>query len=466
MKCVINSASAPARWLEEFFPDVSPYKLKFANKPLLEYYIDFCDLLGVEEVRLVTDQPDVELEKFFADGSRWGVKLSYGISKTGDGIRDVIAKNQSFVGSGALLVIDGFMFLDYDKETLKEGLFSPDEGQAWLSCPSGSMMYLPSAYAPWHAPAGAPDTHKTVRLLPIESISDYYNLSMDVLKNKSHHYILPGYNNEDGVFIGQNVEIGRGAVFEKPVIIGNNVGFKESTRVGPAAIIGFNTLIDRGTVVEESIVYDNSYVGADLEIKRKIVNRNCLIDPDSGEKLEIVDDFLLSGVNVGALRNFGCQVVHLLVALPLAALFALPYFFFLLFVLPFTKHRPRMVECFLSQDGSKKRRIPIYGVPPRSVPLILFHKLSLDKFPLLIEVIRGYLYLSGNMPLECNEHNRELLKDMRLYHPAVFSYSGMLGAEAGELFERELNELYYSNNASLRLDLKILVKTLIVRALS
>lgn len=115
MKCLIYSPSEQTDWLKNYFPGVNPYYLKILNKPLLEYYIEFCVLLGIKEIRIVNSETSSDLEKYFETGRQWGVDLSYGFSKPGDELRNVLLKNKKFCTTESLLLISGYFFIHYNK---------------------------------------------------------------------------------------------------------------------------------------------------------------------------------------------------------------------------------------------------------------------------------------------------------------------------------------------------------------
>jgi dTDP-glucose pyrophosphorylase len=72
MRCLIYAKTKDTAWLRDYFPDIEPYLLKIVNKPLLEYAMDFASLLGVNELRIVTDSSTKDIEAFFGTGAKWG----------------------------------------------------------------------------------------------------------------------------------------------------------------------------------------------------------------------------------------------------------------------------------------------------------------------------------------------------------------------------------------------------------
>jgi len=83
MRCLIYASNEETTWLNEYFPDVEPYLLKIANKPLLEYSLDVISLLGINELRIVSDNSLKKIEQHLGNGEQWGIDISYSLSHPG-----------------------------------------------------------------------------------------------------------------------------------------------------------------------------------------------------------------------------------------------------------------------------------------------------------------------------------------------------------------------------------------------
>ena len=70
-------------------------------------------------------------------------------------------------------------------------------------------------------------------------------------------------------------------------------------------------------------------------------------------------------------------------------------------------------------------------------------------------MVRGRLRLVGSFILEATEENGVMLQQFPDYAPGIFSYSEYLGSEK-DLFQREIDELYYMYHACFKLNLKII----------
>ncbi len=94
----------------------------------------------------------------------------------------------------------------------------------------------------------------------------------------------------------------------------------------------------------------------------------------------------------------------------------------------------------------------------------ILRKLSIDELPQVINVLKGDMSIIGNRPYLPREK-----KDMKEYYhdivktkPGITGYWQVNGRSNTSFEERIKLESYYSNHYSLKLDLKIFIKTFIV----
>ncbi|MDD3118174.1 MAG: NDP-sugar synthase [Victivallales bacterium] len=460
MKCLIICPSESPEWSRDYFYDLCPYMIRIANKPLLEFLLDLVTLLDLKDIVIIQRKLDGFLADYFRTGARWNVNISY--ESNGDTtdiaaiIRREAAKNQ-----GDLLFINGIFFPDYDHAVPYE--LPTEPGYYRTADASGRGFYLirrgtgtpeseePPVWREFHAP------RPEIRAL--DNIRDIYRLNMDMVEGMAERYLMPGYSNEKGVSLGQNVELMKSAAIIPPVIMGNNIQLRGHVRIGPNAVVGDNTLIDTGSTIANAVIFGNTYIGSDLEINAKIIFHRQLIEPDSGQALDIVDDFLVSEIP----HHRGGEIFVRVLQWPIAALLLLGQLPFFLLLRPLIDAPSGYIIYRPKKSAPATRMLPFY-LPRQGQHLFkLFWKLSLDKFALLWLVLRGKLYLVGNLPLPDSTWSNELLEDLRTYHPAAFSFSEMRGHCLGE---QQIDEIYYSRHRSLWFDAVIMIRSLVLRLIS
>lgn len=456
MKALIIVKEEKCRWLRELLPSQHPAMLSFCNKPLLEFLLDFSILCGALEVRFVFDHPDARIEDYFGDGSRWGVALSYAAIRKLDRCEDILQKNSGFLADASHLVIEGYAFIRFDKNCDYRSYFTEQEGRIVISEDDGMGRAGQNGEL---LPLQVPEK-LDLELCPLREVADIFSLTMDILGRDARKYILPGYNNEEDVYIGRNVTLAKSATIHKPLLLGNNVQIEKGCEIGPMAVIGSNVIIDSGSQVSHAIVLDNSYIGADLTFKEKIVQGNIALSSKSGKAFQFVDTHLLSGIKRAKPRKPQRLVLHWFLSL----------LFFVIGILPaslcrFILKKKGNWQCeeknILLADGTVLA-VCSSAVKTLSVAGKIARGLLLDKVFLLPTVLRGRIDLVGNKPLPATDEGKILFDDFSDYMPGVFFFSEA-EEHGAEDFEEEITERFFAANRSLIGDLKVLCNVIINR---
>ncbi len=456
MKALVYSAVKQTDWLHKYFQNLHPYLLKIANKPVFEYFLDFCSLNGIEEIRFVSSHQNTEMEYYFGSGDKWGVNISYSIAKPGDSLKKVILKNNSFCKDADILVFNGYGFLHYDKNNFPKNLIADMKDSSKLIDGDTGIYFIRKEDLRSSFDNFRSESSDSIRITEISNIKLYYDLNFYVLHEESSNYVLPGYNNEEFVFLGKNIIYPKSADLKKPIILGDNVQLKADTEVGPEAIIGNNVIIDNGAHVKNSIVYDLSYIGSELDIDNKIVYKDVLIDPDSGESMKISDAFLISGIQENMVNTFMQRFFDKVLAGILIGVLYMPEA--IIRMLINTKIiRQKSTKFYAKADGSIERFLKTVFVEHTSGSK-LFYRFLLDKYPLLFDVLTGKINLVGCRLVEAQNDvdTSDLLTD---YRPGVFQYSEIFPSERDEN-QVMLDDMYYLTHKSLKTDISIVLKAM------
>jgi hypothetical protein len=456
VKCLILAREDNYTWVKTYFPDITTCLLKIVNKPLLEFYIDLCFLIKVEEIRFVTDFSSQDIEKFLETGDRWGVKISYNLARPEDSLDKILLKNNSFCKDSDLLIIDDFIFINYDKNHVDELIqrFSHSS-----SFDSGCLKFL-KANDSLKDMLSVPDSDSILSCTKMNNIVEYFNLSIDILSNKKHCFVLPGYIHEKNAFLGSNTEINRGVYIEPPILAGNNVRFRELTKIGPNAIFGDNVLIDSQTTVDNCIIYDYTYIGSDLEVSNMIVYKNNLISGRTGESIKMTNDFLISGVEKRIIMSFMERAVQSFFTAILILLLFIPYLSMYLIKLYWETKYPYKKEYFIKKNA-RIAKLPTMTQVPDSILKRIFLFFNLDKYSLLFFVWRGQLRLVGNKLLDVQPKHLMMIKELPDYQPGVFNYADTMRNVISE--DASMHEGFYYAYHSFVMDMKILFRALFQR---
>ncbi len=412
MKTLLCIREREYAWTQEAFPAIHPLLLPLCNKPFIEFLIDFAVLTGSNEVRLLCDGPLSEVERYCEDGSRWGVKLSFGSLQPEDSVEILIAKNRKFCSSERVMVLNGFNFIRYDKRREYASLVEAAPNGKLASCDGGGITLAGAAGSGSENSADEP-----LSLIPLDSMANFYKASIEALESGEENYVLPGYGGEPGCAIGRNVVISKSVEIRKPASIGDNVQLLPGTVIGPSAIIGSNVIIDKESKVARSIVLDNTYLGEGLEVNDRIASGNLLIEPQSGASIAMEDPHLLSSIRQGKLlKTLPRTVVHSLISLLAITILLIPF----LLLWPLLRLTGKWTSTPTDIIDAKRSGTITLGrvvLGKQGALNTLAAALSLDLFPMLFRVLAGQLALIGSTPA------LEETAGMFGYRPGVFSYA-------------------------------------------
>ncbi len=456
MKCLIYFSEEQVKWLFDFFPDLHPFLLTIANKPLLEYLIDFAVINKINDIRIINGTSNTSLEQKIGDGGRWGINISYNLAKPKDTIKKILAKNIAFARNDDLLIINGFFFIFYKKSIENYQFFSRNDNEYQISDGNNHLIVIRKreSLSTFNFNEIPEIECSDLPIKSINSILDFYQLNMDLIKNHQEDFVFPGYNTEKGIFIGRNVHYPHYVKISKPIFFGDNVQLMDEVIIGSHTIIGDQVLVDMGTSIENSIILSNTYIGNELEIKNKIVHKNHLIDPFTEDVVNVIDKFLISEIKNNLITQISHRIAHFIATIVLKILFIVPYYIFLLFF-GLVGSKKVYKEFYFDKNG----KTDIIRYRKLKFKMFPFVRMIFEKYPLLNIVLKGKLRLVGNHLILKSKETRYKLDELPVYYPGLFHYSEMLTGDVSEV-EKDINELFYSNNLSIKLDIKILVKAL------
>jgi NDP-sugar pyrophosphorylase family protein len=122
----------------------------------------------------------------------------------------------------------------------------------------------------------------------LENPSDLRRLVVDSLTSRCR--LRPaGSETRPGVWIGEGTQVHKGARIVAPAFIGSESRIEEQCLITRCSNVESHCMVDYGTVVEDSAILSNSYVGIGLDISHSIVNGNNLLNLERGVALEITD---------------------------------------------------------------------------------------------------------------------------------------------------------------------------------
>jgi len=471
------------KWMPEFL-------LPVVNKPVVEHLIELLFRHNIKDIILVLKHMPYETEKYFNDGSKWGCRISYSLTREYNGpipslghIRSRLDDSFLCLQCNVITNLDIASFISSHEKSLADVSIAEPTKRDFLIDAKDFYPFImtPQALslleeAPFHhnidhiLKSSSENGIKVNRysssfdLKIIHNLNEYFQINKHVLRGGFNGINIPGKEIKLGVWVGRHVRIHRDAVISSPALIGDHTHIKRGVFIGKNSIIGNNVILDMDVSAKESIILDNTYIGSHNEIKNSIIMKNSLINLPRLLDLFIEDDLIIGDLDKKAITFTLERFYNLILAFFLVLLFS-PVMFILFFyylITPFSDYLTSE-----ERNGGYEVADLNGNIKPRSFKYFYFRSKNrfIRKLPGLFNVIKGDMNLVGNSALTLDEIDclKEEWEFMRFNAPSGLVHLWETEGCNNPTWEEKLvSENFYAATRSFKGDLKILFKTLIL----
>ena len=416
MRAVIVAGSRDYAGLSD--PDILTYEL--LDCPFIQHMAEYILDSGIRNLDFVLPASFGAVREMLGSGDRWGGEFRYSVASNKDNVGTCLRKIAAEGCTGKLLLarMDCLPSAPI-KETISAGdnsLFCCRSGQertwtGWGIMPSELLRNIPDGVdkeEEWFeyllSAIGSKSILDVVEPMRFSTWGDVLESNRRALSVESRYLTPHLKQTAPGIWQGRNVKIHPTAVIQSPVLIDENVRIGPNVRVGPSAVIGADCIVEEDSLISHSVICRGTYVGARLDVKDALVNRNTFIDTALGSRIDGFDTHILGSVYEIA-PGLSMRIIVESVLAFAALLLALPVLFVLLIgvlvgVLRINRRSVIKTPTVLNPARWSDLRLWSFESAHSSFEL---PRLLGSQMPALIHVVLGRLRLTGRSPLTREE---------------------------------------------------------------
>lgn len=109
---------------------ISKQLMPIYDKPMIYYPLSTLMLAGIKDILVITTPRDSEsFQNLLGDGSQWGIKISYKVQPSPDGLAQAFIIGEEFIkGEGCALILGDNIFYGHDLSRLVKNATQKDDG--------------------------------------------------------------------------------------------------------------------------------------------------------------------------------------------------------------------------------------------------------------------------------------------------------------------------------------------------
>ena len=283
---IIVPSVAGMEWFDDIYPGRSVAELPVAGRRGIDYALECARRFDVACVEVLDWRFSSRLASDFSGPTNIGRPVHY-IGREGPLPRSL----DDLFGQGTPLTQD-----------IKDGLVV-----VWGPCLSGhspgevALEPLKDSELA-NTPPGVyrREGGRWMRVMPrglvIRNTKSWLRMNIAVL-NSPDVFTLPGYSADKDVHIGRNVVMEYGTKVTGPALLNDDCWCARNVEIDRDVIMGSGSFVGEGTHLSRTVVCDDTYVGAGLDLTDKIVVGHRIIDAVSGAWTDVEEQGLVRSID-------------------------------------------------------------------------------------------------------------------------------------------------------------------------
>lgn len=304
--------------------------LPIANKPFLLYQLELIKKYGIKDVVFCVSYLEDCFKKYFGSGKRFGLNIEYTEEKIPLGTGGAVKNAQKYIDD-TMVVFNGDVLTDLNikellglhkarrskitiglvkvedptmfglVETARNGrierfIEKPSRDEVTCNTVNGGtyifepeVLDLIPAGQNYSLERGLFPQALDLKLpiygfaysgywLDIGTIDKYLQAHIDILGGKTR-FKVEGKTNK-GVWKGTGVKVGKNVTFNAKALLGAGTSVKDLVQFYGKVSVGKNCRINKGAVLEDCVVLDNTVIGEGVRLKGCVIGSRCNIEPN------------------------------------------------------------------------------------------------------------------------------------------------------------------------------------------
>ena len=260
--------------------------LPLMGKAFVQHVVEYVERLGIHELDVYLSQYADELEQFLGDGERWGVKISYHLLKKKSDVFARIAQATTATDDQYLLVCNNIHLPFIKIEHMQDAVRFCDQmgnDTNWRYCTKTQLQEtLPPV---------------EIQSLNVLTAAGYLDSLRKILCRKGEGLIVFGKEVRDGIWAGPGTKLPQTSTIVAPVYLGSQVRIGDQSIIGPNTEIGNGCIIDSNSYVIDSSVLMGSFIGKNLDVRQCVVNQNRILNAEHRAVYAAADEMLFTAVD-------------------------------------------------------------------------------------------------------------------------------------------------------------------------